>query len=160
MVITMFNFHFPTLSTLIRGAILAIILGLIGFYLFPMLGLETLTPSMLFALALGLGVILSVVLSSLYASASLSKTSTLYVGNLAYKTNESALRDHFAQYGPVISVRIMKDRMTRRPRGFAFVEMEAAAAKSASRALNGVEFNGRPLKINKANQRKEGQEED
>ncbi len=75
----------------------------------------------------------------------------LYVGNLSYDTESSSLEQLFAQYGKVTSVNIITDRMTGRARGFAFVEMESSdAAKAAISALNGVELDGRQLRVNEA----------
>ncbi len=49
--------------------------------------------------------------------------SKLYVGNLSFKTTEDELRSHFGQYGSVTDVYVAMDKMTGRPRGFAFVTM-------------------------------------
>jgi RNA recognition motif-containing protein len=78
----------------------------------------------------------------------------LYVGNLEFKATEEELRQLFAAHGEVISVKIISDIHTNRPRGFAFVEMENADA--AVSALNGQEFKGRPLKVNEARERISG----
>lgn len=78
---------------------------------------------------------------------------SLYVGNLAYNAQRNALRDLFAEYGQVNSVRIMTDRTTRRPRGYGFVDMEANAARKAMSALDNTEFCGRNLKVSEAQQR-------
>ena len=80
-------------------------------------------------------------------------TVSLYVGNLAYNAQRSALHDLFAEYGPVNSVRIMTDRNTRRPRGYAFVDMEKSAGRKALSALDNIEFCGRNLKVSEAQQR-------
>lgn len=80
-------------------------------------------------------------------------TISLYVGNLAYNAQRSALHDLFAEYGPVNSVRIMTDRNTRRPRGYGFVDMEATAGRKALSALDNTEFCGRNLKVSEAQQR-------
>src|SRR5215469_13466832 len=75
----------------------------------------------------------------------------LFVGNLPFKTTEDSLRVHFAQFGDVAQVRIMTDRDTGKPRGFAFVEMtNDDEAERAVAALNGKEFEGRPLTVNEA----------
>jgi RNA recognition motif-containing protein len=55
----------------------------------------------------------------------------------------------------VHSVRIMKDRATRRPRGFAFVEMESRGAAKAIKGLDGLEYMGRNLRVNEGAERKE-----
>lgn len=75
----------------------------------------------------------------------------LYVGNLSYDTTEQDLRELFGQSGNIRSVTIPNDRMTGRPRGFAFVEMETPAeALVAIKACNGKELGGREIKVNEA----------
>jgi len=76
----------------------------------------------------------------------------LYVGNLPFDTNESQLRALFSEGGhPVNEVKIITDRDTGRPRGFAFVEMGSQAdADAAVNSLNGREFGGRALTVNEA----------
>jgi len=77
--------------------------------------------------------------------------SKIYVGNMSYSTTEEELRGLFAQYGEVVSVNVVYDRATERPRGFAFVEMNTAeSAESAIAALDGKEFGGRQLRVNAA----------
>jgi RNA recognition motif-containing protein len=78
---------------------------------------------------------------------------SIYVGNLSYNTNEQSLRQAFERYGSVKSVKLIEDRETGRPRGFGFVEMEAADAAQAIAALNGAELDGRALKVNEAKPR-------
>lgn len=78
---------------------------------------------------------------------------SIYVGNLSYNTTEQSLRQLFERYGTVMSVKLIEDRETGRPRGFGFVEMEAADAAQAVRALNGAELDGRALKVNEAKPR-------
>jgi cold-inducible RNA-binding protein len=81
----------------------------------------------------------------------------LYVGNLSYGTTELDLRDLFGQSGTVSEVKIVTDRETGRPRGFAFVEMSTdAEAKTAISQLNGRELDGRALKVNEAQERPAG----
>nr|WP_232024031.1 RNA-binding protein [Sulfurivermis fontis] len=82
------------------------------------------------------------------------ETRSIFVGNLAYRASKDELEQLFGQYGVVRSVRIMTDRMTRRPRGFGFVEMEAKSALAAIKALDGKEFHGRALKVNEGNERR------
>jgi RNA recognition motif-containing protein len=79
---------------------------------------------------------------------------SIYVGNLPFTASEDEVRDMFAAYGEVESVRLMTDRETGRPRGFGFVKMNGADADSAIRALNGKNFGGRDLRINEAEDRK------
>lgn len=80
----------------------------------------------------------------------------IYVGNLSYQADEQSLGDLFAQYGEVRSVRVITDRETGRPRGFCFVEMETDAEEEAAiDALDGMEWMGRTLRVNKAKPREE-----
>ncbi|GGB11449.1 RNA recognition motif domain-containing protein [Agarivorans gilvus] len=83
------------------------------------------------------------------------ETQTLYVGNLPYRANESAIRKLFSDYGQVVSVRLLKDKQTGKRRGFGFVEMAASDAPKAIAALNEQEFQQRTLKVREANERKE-----
>jgi RNA recognition motif-containing protein len=77
--------------------------------------------------------------------------SKLYVGNLPFSATEEGVRTLFSQFGEVLSVNLISDRETGRPRGFGFVEMENAEA--AITGLNGKDFEGRPLKVNQAQER-------
>jgi RNA recognition motif-containing protein len=75
----------------------------------------------------------------------------LYVGNLSYNTYEDNLRNLFVQYGTVESVKIITDRDTGNSKGFAFVEMSTdAEAQAAISGTNGVELDGRAIKVNEA----------
>jgi len=75
----------------------------------------------------------------------------LYVGNLAFATEEPTLEGLFAEAGPVQSVRVMCDKETGRSRGFAFVEMESEdGARAAIEKFNETEVEGRRLTVNEA----------
>jgi RNA recognition motif-containing protein len=78
---------------------------------------------------------------------------SIYVGNISFETTPDQLRDLFAAHGEVKSVKLINDRYTGKPRGFAFVEMEDEDAEDAISATNGVEFAGRSLKVNLAKPR-------
>jgi len=80
---------------------------------------------------------------------------TLYVGNLPYRANETAVRELFSNYGNVESVRLMKDKHTGKRRGFGFVEMSANDLEKAIAALNDAEFQQRTLKVREAKERPE-----
>jgi RNA recognition motif-containing protein len=77
----------------------------------------------------------------------------IYVGNLAWSTTDADLRNLFAEFGEVISARVISDRETGRSRGFGFVEMDDAGAAQAIQALNGKGIGGRDLKVNEAQPR-------
>jgi RNA recognition motif-containing protein len=81
----------------------------------------------------------------------------IYVGNLPFTSTEDELRALFARHGSVESVSVITDRETGRARGFAFVEMtEPSAAADAIRALDGTQLGGRALRVNEAQDRREG----
>src|SRR6266540_5829707 len=81
----------------------------------------------------------------------------LYVGNLSYNTTEIGLRDVFGQVGTVADAKIVMDRETGRPRGFAFVEMSTdQEAQQAIQQLNGRELDGRAINVNEAQERAGG----
>ena len=80
----------------------------------------------------------------------------LFVGNLSFNTTENDLQDAFAAHGTVTETNLMMDRMTNRPRGFAFITMSTPEeAQKAIAALNGTEMDGRALTVNVAKPREE-----
>jgi len=82
---------------------------------------------------------------------------TIYVGNLSFQATEEDLREVFAEYGTVSRVSLPTDRETGRKRGFAFVEMaEDAQEDKAIAELDGAEWLGREIRVNKAKPREEG----
>ena len=75
----------------------------------------------------------------------------LYVGNLSYETSEASLRTAFEAQGEVVSVNLITDRDSGRPKGFAFVEMATPEdAQKARAALDGAQLDGRTLKVDEA----------
>jgi RNA recognition motif-containing protein len=80
----------------------------------------------------------------------------LYVGNLSYDVDSSALQELFAAHGTVDSAQIITDRDTGRSKGFGFVEMGTdEEAQAAIAALNGQEHGGRALTVNEAKPRED-----
>lgn len=79
---------------------------------------------------------------------------SIYVGNLSYEVTQEELNSVFAEYGSVRRVHLPTDHETGRVRGFAFVEMDSLTQEdSAIEALDGAEWMGRDLKVNKAKPR-------
>ena len=79
---------------------------------------------------------------------------SIYIGNLSYDVTQEDLSEVFAEYGTVKRVHIPTDRETGRVRGFGFVEMESEANEDkAIEALDGAEWMGRTLRVNKAKPR-------
>ncbi|MBL1175193.1 RNA recognition motif domain-containing protein [Pantanalinema sp. GBBB05] len=79
---------------------------------------------------------------------------SIYIGNLSYQVSEADVTAVFAEYGTVKRVQLPTDRETGRMRGFGFVEMSSDAEEDAAiEALDGAEWMGRDLKVNKAKPR-------
>jgi RNA recognition motif-containing protein len=75
----------------------------------------------------------------------------LYVGNLSYGTTKETLEKTFGTHGEVVSVNIITDRQTGRPKGFAFVEMSTPEEGDAAKlALNGTDLDGRSINVDNA----------
>jgi RNA recognition motif-containing protein len=78
----------------------------------------------------------------------------LYVGNLSFNTTTETVRQEFESIGTVTDVHVVMDRDTGRPRGFAFVTMGSPAeAQKAISEMNGKTVDGRPLRVNEAEER-------
>jgi cold-inducible RNA-binding protein len=81
----------------------------------------------------------------------------LFVGNLSFNTDERRLEELFATVGAVDTVNIVRDQMTGRARGFAFVEMQSDGdAQNAIQRLNDTELDGRKLAVNEARPKPSG----
>ncbi|RDA94188.1 hypothetical protein CP533_6556 [Ophiocordyceps camponoti-saundersi (nom. inval.)] len=75
----------------------------------------------------------------------------LFIGGLAWHTEETTLRQKFEEYGPVEEAVVVKDRDTGRSRGFGFVRYtQEGDAQNAIAAMNNVEFDGRMIRVDKA----------
>jgi cold-inducible RNA-binding protein len=78
-------------------------------------------------------------------------TVKLYVGNISFTITEADLQHIFEQFGSVTEIKVVTDRETGQPRGFAFVTMgNDAEGRAAIKSLDGKAFGGRPLKVNEA----------
>ena len=88
-----------------------------------------------------------------------SQQMNIFVGNLDYATTEDSLHGLFSPHGEVASVNVITDRDTGRSRGFAFVEMpNDDEARAAIAALDGIELDGRTIKVNEARPREDRRE--
>ncbi|MDX2086385.1 MAG: RNA-binding protein, partial [Kofleriaceae bacterium] len=80
----------------------------------------------------------------------------LYVGNLSFNTTADGVRTAFEQFGTVSDVHLVTDRETGRARGFAFVTMGTPdEAAKAIQSMDGQILDGRPLRVNEAEQRQQ-----
>lgn len=85
-----------------------------------------------------------------------NQATKLFVGSLAWATNDDSLNAHFAAVGPVVSARVVTDRETGRSRGFGFVEFENDDdAKKAIDQLNNSDLDGRQITVNEARPRED-----
>ncbi len=72
----------------------------------------------------------------------------IFISSLSFKTRKEELAELFAPYGEVTSARIILDKVTRRSKGYGFVEMDnEEQANAAIAALNGTEFMGRTINV-------------
>lgn len=80
----------------------------------------------------------------------------IFVSNISFKVREQALKELFQQYGEVSNVRIIKDKETRRSKGYGFVEMpNDAEGNAAINGLNGSDHNERTIVVAEAKGKKE-----
>ncbi|ATX82983.1 RNA recognition motif (aka RRM, RBD, or RNP domain) [Mariprofundus ferrinatatus] len=137
----------------------AIAVSVVGSYAIQLVGLDSIHPSSLFASGLTLGTIFGGLLVALYPSEKGegskrdSGTSNIYVGNLPFNVGKEEIGNIFAPFGKVEDIRLVKDRRSRRFKGYAFVEMESGAAKAAIDHLNDTDYAGRTLRVNEAQKR-------
>ncbi len=117
-------------------------------------GVKNISPVLSFVI----GVIATFITISIFgkqsdedSSTSTLGTTTLYVGNLPYKANESNVKTLFSEYGEVFAVRLMKDKKTGKRRGFGFVVMSESDSSKAIDALNEYNYMDRTLKVRVAN---------
>jgi len=146
----------PTFRNIIKSLIIALILSVAGYLLFPYLNINELAPARLVAYSVLISSLVAGILAVMPMEFNLagSKEVSVFIGNLAFKAGANDLRELFEDYGDVHGVRVMTDRATRRPKGFAFVEMDKKGAKAAIADLDGTEFFGRDIKVNFATRRK------
>lgn len=143
-------------SPAILTIVFSLILAAVGYFALPT-GL--LTTNMALAAGVLVGGILTPLIINLFENTSISSqeqgssSTTLYVGNLPYRANEQAVRDHFSEQGKVFSVRLMKDRRTGKRKGYGFVEMDSKDANKVIRNLNDSEFQERTLKVRLAKEK-------
>ena len=143
-------------SQVIMTIVVAAIIAIVGFFTASIFNADPNTA----AVSSFIAALVSPFLGTLFSSSSESdEIKTLYVGNLPYRANESAVRELFSSHGTVHSVRLMKDKHTGKRRGFGFVEMAASDSDAAVSALNDSEFQQRTLKVREAKERPERSDE-
>jgi len=79
----------------------------------------------------------------------------IYVSNLSFRANDNDLQELFANFGEVISAKVITDRYDGRSKGFGFVEMSDDDAATAMKELNQSEYDGKVLNVSEARPREE-----
>lgn len=141
----------------------SIALGLVAYFIVPMFA-NTVSPLIYAVTALVSGLVTGIVVLKTNATGqgpggkrskhtSNQENITLYVGNLAYRANETMVKEHFSKVGHVESVRLMKDKRTGKRKGFGFVEMTEDAGHRAIEELNDSVFQDRTLKVRLAKEK-------
>lgn len=146
----------PTFKNIIKSLVIALILSIAGYFLYPSLANSGLAPVLVVTYSILVSAFVAGVVAAMPMEFNLSgsKEVSVFIGNLAFKAGANDLRELFEDYGDVHGVRVMTDRATRRPKGFAFVEMDKKGAKAAIAELDGTEFFGRDIKVNFATRKK------
>jgi len=147
-------------SCFIKLFVAAIVVSVIGSFAIQLVGLDAIHPSSLFASGLTLGTIFGGLLVALYPSGESSGskesgTSNIYVGNLPFNVGHEEIKNLFSPFGNVVDIRLVKDRRSRRFKGYAFVEMNTPNAKAAIEHLNDTDYAGRTLRVNEAKKKDE-----
>ena len=139
-----------------KNIIVAIVLAIIGFFIGPAV-FSSASLDIAIAISILIGACAIMIVQPTYSDNGATEeefdTTTLYVGNLPYKSNEDAIQDHFEQIVKVSSVRLMKDKRTGKRKGYGFVEVESRGADKAINKLNDKEFQQRNLVVRLAKEK-------
>ncbi len=146
----------PALRIIGISFVISLIIGIIGYFILGAMNvsIENATRYQTYILMAGalLGALIVQIIHA-YQNRS-TEVVSLFIGNLPFRASNQQLRQIFSEHGTVHNLRLMTDKVTRKPRGFGFVEMNKNHAKIAVKKLNGYEFMGRELKVNYANESK------
>jgi RNA recognition motif-containing protein len=83
---------------------------------------------------------------------------SIFVGNLPWSATDADLQSKFAEFGNVISARVVTDKFSGKSRGFGFVDMENADADKAIAAMSGYKWGDREITVNEAKPKTENRE--
>jgi len=142
-------------SCFIKLAIGAAVLSVLGYFVLPFIPFGNAPIASIFSTGLFLGAVIGGLATALYGSSAHGDNGdvvTLYVGNLPFTAKKEEVEDLFRPYGTVHDVRLVTGGPNRRPKGYGFVEMDSYGAKDALK-LNGVDMDGRKLRINEAKEK-------
>jgi hypothetical protein len=152
------TYQLPTLKTYLAGLLVLTIIALTATMMLPTFGIENSTIYFFIIASLLVGHLVGTAINErpshrngrATAQRHNNRVKTVYVGNLSFETSKHDLYNLFRKYGKVHSSRVMFDRVTRKSRGFGFVEMNSDAADEAIADLDGVDFSGRNIRVNEA----------
>ena len=146
----------------IQCTIISAIFAIAGYLLFSSANLDVHVPLTVSAALLISGIVTPWLASLIQSSPSSDgdaissdAVETLYVGNLPYRANESAVKEYFSSYAEVQSVRLMKDRKTGKRKGYGFIEVVAKDVDSVIEKTNDSTFQERTLKVRPAKEKVE-----
>jgi len=153
-----------TSSCFIKLLAVSLLVALVGYFLGNSFGFTDVPAGSVLATGLFIGSVFGGLLVALVpksgakaadASASSGDSSNIYVGNLPFNAGEDDVKNIFSPYGDVLDIRLVKDRRSKRFKGYGFVEMNSAGAKAAIEHLDGTDYAGRTLRINEAKKKEE-----
>ena len=151
-----------SVSCFIKLVAAALAASLLGFFAIGMIDTGAIPAASLFASGITLGTIFGGLLVALYPgseSADVGEeadgSGNLYVGNLPFNAGKDDIGNIFKPYGEVKDIRMVKDRRSKRFKGYAFVEMDANGAAAAIKHLDGTDYAGRTLRVNEAKRKEE-----
>ena len=146
----------PSLRIIGLSLAVSFVIGTIGYFVLGSIDTTTYNTARHLTYILMAGTLLgAVVIQLIHAYQNRStEVVSLFIGNLPFRVSNQQLRQVFSEHGTVHNIRLMTDKLTKKPRGFGFVEMNKNHAKVAVKMLDGYEFMGRELKVNYANENK------
>lgn len=138
------------------GLLTSVVIGVGGFLLITVLSIEisAAVAFIIASIASGAAVTFITQKSEIAEGSETSEEfTTLYIGNLPYRVNEQAVKDHFAKETQVKSVRLLRDRKTGKRKGFGFIEVLSKEVDKVVEKFNDSEFEDRTLKVRIAKDR-------
>jgi len=149
-----------SVSCFVKLFAVAIVASLAGYYGLSAIGPQGVPAASLFATGITLGILFGGLLVALAPKPSQASqkegSSNIYVGNLPFNAGQDDVKNLFSPFGEVVDIRMVKDRRSKRFKGYGFVEMDAAGAQEAIKRLDGKDYAGRTLRVNEA--KKKGEE--
>lgn len=150
-----------SISCFVKLLLAGLAASLVGYYLIAAIDPQAPVGS-LFATGILLGTIFGGLLAALAPKGAASAAPqveeddlNIYVGNLPFNAGEDDVKNLFAPFGEVVEVRLVRDRRSKRFKGYGFVEMHASGARAAMKQLDGTDYAGRTLRVNEAKKKGE-----